>query len=644
MAAFFVPLVVLPESNFVDITSTPKSTFLRMFGTLQAGVLLSRLALSYFATDENRFHQSLAMIRANRPVFAIAVSIIAIALVSVISASLAILPHQSWWGRVPAGFEAGAYSSLMYIVLATSALISVQEFSRKPIFWNTLAVTGILSALVGFFQFFGWSLFDISSTHNSKLTGTNGNPIFYGAMLIMLAPISLGILLNRYKAAAQDQQVWWLVALGATSYIYLVSLVATGSRGPWLGGATAITAAFIILVATKNLRINIIPIAVVTALSLLGLLTATFVDPTPPEKAPTDSATSTASDNSSVISSGLGNVGRTSTLDLRLRYWELSAEMSTDREPVPYTNDAPKAVRFLFGYGVDMFRFAGTYFSDNTTFTRRFTAAHNDPINRLVEQGLLGLLAWIGLWISLAYGATSLIRRTMASNPGTTPWIPILIAAALAGRFAEQMFGSPTTGGVLVFWLLLGGLAGLLLNTVTQQKTRPKRSHSKPPMKIAVFTGVAIIAIASVVIAWDRGANYLIANQMASFQYRSNAITSGEAIDRLEQAASLAPDVPTYWHNLAEIEHGRAASTDDPVNKANALSKAYEYDRKGHEANPLEVSSVYKLAFSAWEAGNAGRPELRQEAVDLYIYLTEIIPSDDLAKERLQILQDFLRQ
>jgi hypothetical protein len=52
-------------------------------------------------------------------------------------------------------------------------------------------------------------------------------------------------------------------------------------------------------------------------------------------------------------------------------------------------------------------------------------------------------------------------------------------------------------------------------------------------------------------------------------------------------------------------------------------------------ANPLEINGVYKLAFSAWEAGNAGRPELRQKAVDLYIYLTEIIPSDQLAKERL---------
>ena len=83
-------------------------------------------------------------------------------------------------------------------------------------------------------------------------------------------------------------------------------------------------------------------------------------------------------------------------------------------------------------------------------------------------------------------------------------------------------------------------------------------------------------------------------------------------------------------------------SSQDPQVIAAARSQAYEYDLKGYEANPLEVSSIYTLAFSAWEAGNAGRPELKLEALRLYERLTEIIPSDELAKERLQTLRDVL--
>jgi hypothetical protein len=58
----------------------------------------------------------------------------------------------------------------------------------------------------------------------------------------------------------------------------------------------------------------------------------------------------------------------------------------------------------------------------------------------------------------------------------------------------------------------------------------------------------------------------------------------------------------------------------------------------------MEVNSIYKLAFSAWEAGNAGRPELRQETLRLYERIIAIIPSDTLAQERHKILTDALAQ
>jgi len=131
---------------------------------------------------------------------------------------------------------------------------------------------------------------------------------------------------------------------------------------------------------------------------------------------------------------------------------------------------------------------------------------------------------------------------------------------------------------------------------------------------------------------------------MASFQHRPTVVTIEEAIDRLEQATNHAPDVPRYWNDLAVLEHGRAASTENPQRKAKALYRAYEYDLKAYEANPLEVNSIYTLAFSAWESGRQGHPELQQEAVRLYELLTEIVPSDKLEKERLQIIIDFLAQ
>ena len=122
---------------------------------------------------------------------------------------------------------------------------------------------------------------------------------------------------------------------------------------------------------------------------------------------------------------------------------------------------------------------------------------------------------------------------------------------------------------------------------------------------------------------------------MASFQHRPTVVTIEDAIDRLEQATNHAPNIPRYRNDLAELEHGCAASTENPERKAEAPYRSYEYDLKAYEANPLEVNSIYTLAFSAWESGRQGHPELQQEAVRLYELLTEIIPSDKLEKERL---------
>lgn len=58
----------------------------------------------------------------------------------------------------------------------------------------------------------------------------------------------------------------------------------------------------------------------------------------------------------------------------------------------------------------------------------------------------------------------------------------------------------------------------------------------------------------------------------------------------------------------------------------------------------METGTIYDLAYSAWELGGTGRPELREDVMDLYERITVLMPSHELAIERLQTIREFLDQ
>jgi O-antigen ligase len=642
LAAFVVPLIVLPESNFIDITSIPKTSSLRILGSLQAGVMLSRLLLRFTdGTDDPRqtIRTLLAPIRVSKPATFILGSITAVVVVSLISTVLSIVPHQSWWGRNPSGFESGEFSALMYVILAISAFITVRESRNSSILWQSLAVTGIAAGLVGFLQYFEISPLDISATQGERITGTNGNPIFFGAMLIMLAPVTIGLFFQRYQTSVVDRQKFWLAAIAVSSFLLSFSIIATLSRGPWLGlliGGIAFVIMVAILVRSKAF---IVPFIVMIVFIGIGITGATIIDRNLVPISETDPDAAEEAISAKTISR-LGSAG---TLSTRFNYWSLASEMALKRDTVPFTEDSPKIVRWLFGYGPDTFRFTGTQFSDGANLGYRLTTAHSDPFNRLAEQGFLGIISWIALWSSLLYGLISLLKRHSKNSKDASVWMAITLTTALGARFVEQLSGSPTPGGILVFWLIVGGLLAMLVKT---GDVTPKRkilaTHPSQPVKYVAFSGVALIALVSVIFAYDKGASYLLAAQSASFLHRPHIIEPEDAIDRLERSVSLAPDYPFYWHGLADIQFGFAENTSDPDEKLEALTRAYEYELKAYEINPLEIGEIYELAFASWELGKTGLAEYQQITIELYERLIILRPSDPLPRERLISLNEYI--
>ncbi|MCH7970700.1 MAG: O-antigen ligase family protein [Chloroflexi bacterium] len=652
IAIIVVPFIVLPESSFADITSTSKATTIRFFGTLLGGVLASRLLIK-MATQQGWIRSQNVVLRLSRPAYFILVTAALVAIVSLISTALSIAPGISLWGRNPAGFEAGEYTALMYVVFAVAVIVTVREMASFERVWATVAISGIAVSSIGVFQFHGIAFLDIAQTHRINTTGTAGNPIFYGALLVLMAPISLAFVAQKFERASTKSSRYWLAALVLVTGSFTVSLITTASRGPILGWMAGLVVFAVIAFKYRSTNRARLAIGLIAASTVgFALLAAVYeppqrATPTPQTSSPQTSAPSTPAVEQESPGEKFEKITRSSTVRLRLQYWSLAADVALDRPEIPYSNNLPAFIRWLVGYGPDTFRYVATAEAEKVSFTGRFTAAHNDPINRLVEQGLLGLIAWLALWLAIAYALWRLAKRSVKT--GGLLWLAAALAAALTARFVEQLTGSPTAGDVFVFWILVGLLAAVVAEPLTKKSiedevsaVRAATDRGDPRKRVFVFPAVIVIAILAIFLSWETAGRFFFANNAGSVLSAGGTLSYEEADARLDRATSLAPEVAGYWHSRADLEHGKAQASSIAAEELAARQRAYVYDKNAFDANPLELTNHYRLAFSAWELGKLGNEEKRIEAVELYVRLTELAPADSLAAERLEILRNVL--
>jgi O-antigen ligase len=81
---------------------------------------------------------------------------------------------------------------------------------------------------------------------------------------------------------------------------------------------------------------------------------------------------------------------------------------------------------------------------------------HNTPLQILVERGLLGLAAWLSIWVVFYARAIALLRRLPASGVMQRALVMGSVAALtgfLVAGLSEYNFGDSEV--VLVAWVLL---------------------------------------------------------------------------------------------------------------------------------------------------------------------------------------------
>lgn len=258
-------------------------------------------------------------------------------------------------------------------------------------------------------------------------------------------------------------------------------------------------------------------------------------------------------------------------------HWKVSWELIRDRPWFDFDDLSLSWLRPLIGYGPDLFR--NTYLLRSPAEGEAFLPlepdhAHNYFIHQTVEQGLLGLLSSLGIFAAvLAVGGYQLVRLRHQLSP-VHKVVLIVLLAALAGKALEMIVGVAKVSDLTILWVLLAIFAALPMvmrepdsdaeEALTAQKpteSRRRRIPRGPPARASIkwntFWRMAIVAwlVGGIaVFTWVKGINYVRAGVE-----EANAVklfTQGNwqgALESLDKAIDLAPDVSSYHNDRAQV-------------------------------------------------------------------------------------------
>jgi O-antigen ligase len=418
-----------------------------------------------------RVHLAGKLNQASKPVYLFASIFIASILISILTA------HN---------FERAFVSSFIWYFLPILLLFSILQIK-----WSTVRLTrftilivlgGLFSCLVVMDQHYQWT----DWSHRLTRTGYGGliyNQNFAAEYHAPLLPLALALF---YYVKSKLTKV---LLLSTLLLIFLPALSLSLARGAWvglIGGCFLTSAVFLVTFFLKKKVLekhkSILWIAssfILLALTLpLYLVTSDYWK----KGAFTNDVIATQE-----VPSKEANELKSITVEgsaRRIVLWKdaLQATLSKD---------------FLFGLGTDHYELhfhESAERSDKTTGSTLVRFVHNDFIQILYENGILGLIGFLGLWITVLLKALNkALEHAKNNNPQGLALILGLSASCLT-FLIESFFEFPTRSpcAMIVGWTSFGLL--LFIAYEKSSESSPTKVKSIGP-KLNLFIGASAIVI-----------------------------------------------------------------------------------------------------------------------------------------------------
>jgi tetratricopeptide (TPR) repeat protein len=589
-AGWLAALVVAPL--FFNVYSSrvfepDKATLVRSIALVMAGAWLVKSLESGWraASGETRpraplFETLRALARENP----FTLPVLALVIVYAIATLFSIVPAISLWGSYQR--LQGTYSTFSYIVISVLAASSLRTRAQLDRAINTILTVSFPIAFYGLLQHFRLDPLPWGGDTVERIAAHMGNSIFVAAYLMMVFPLALARWLEtlaratRTARAPRVPQALVTLALGGLIFAWLfdftlgttlaflglvgavvfarvaqknlrdalllatytillavltVALFFTQSRGPWLGLAGGLFT-FIVLYALARGARRVMLGAIVVALVASAFLVVFNLPASPLEPL-----------KQLPYVGRLGRVFETESGTGRVRelIWQGALQLVLPHQPLwsPTTgDDVFNPIRPLIGYGPEAMYVAfnpfyppelGRLEARNASPDR----SHNETFDALVMTGLLGLSAYLLLFVSMFYFGLKwlgFVRTTRERNAFIVLW---LAGGVLMTLVFGVWRGWHFIGVALPFGMIVGFFVFLVAIALRRADTTERIEASR-----ALWLCALLAALIGHFIEIHFGIA-IVSTRTYFWFYLALLVILG--LNKLAETPQPAPDIPT---------------------------------------------------------------------------------------------------
>lgn len=474
-----------------------------------------------------------------------------LALVIVVTTATAADWRLSLWGSYER--SQGALTLLSYLLLCFLAAAQLRSLSRARTLLATMVLTAVPIAFLGLLQSLGWNPFALISDARSPVYATLGRANFVAAYLVILLPLTLGLLLTLRRRTHRITLAMLLLA-------EVLVLVLTASRSAWLAAVFSL-ALFALLWFPRALSRCGRQLAwiAVSALFFSGPLLVFVLGPLQ-----------------------MGSIAA------RLVIWRQTASLVLQRPLLGYGPDSLGLV-FHAVYPPELVYYQGRdYFVDR---------AHNLLLDWLASSGLPGLLAFLFVFVTFVLLLCRALRRPLPSRKRA---LLVAILAAVLGNVANNLTSFDVTPTATAVWLLMGVGVGLARPAPNEVLSPRKAPGARRLLFVACLFTIITLAV------WRLNARPLLADVAArSAQRQAQRGNLDAALSAAEMAVLRWSPEPAHHRLLGQILWQQARA--HPKSVEVWLSRSESAFLAARDRRP--VDPAYWLALAQFYNATVGQAD-----------------------------------